>query len=117
MQFEVWIDPRVAQVKVEGLRSYLTQHGWKRQPYPRPEVEVYAGPLSDDGEPIVLLAPATEALVDYRRCVEDLITTLAKLEERYAVDVLNDILQAGDTAPPAPNGAAAPVTPSPTTSR
>jgi hypothetical protein len=116
MNYQVWIDPRVAQAKLEGVRSYLTQHGWTRQPYPRPEVQVFAGPLTDDGEPILLLVPATEALVDYRVAIEELISTLAVLEDRYAVDVLNDILQAG-SAPPAANGAAAPVTPSPATGR
>ena len=117
MNERVWIDPRIAQVKVEGARSYLIKHGWTRQPYPRPEVEVYAGPLDDDGKPILVLLPASESLVDYHLRIEDLLGTLAFVEDRYAVDVLNDILQAGSSSPPSPNGAAASATPSPTAGR
>jgi hypothetical protein len=117
MNQNAWIDPRITQVKVEGARSYLTQHGWTRQPYPRPEVEVFAGPLDDDGKPILVLLPASEGLADYRLRIEDLIGTLAFVEDRYAGFVLNDILQAGSASPPSPNGAASSATPSPTAGR
>jgi hypothetical protein len=112
-----WIDPRVAQVRVDAVRSYMLQHGWTLQPFPGPELLVFGGQMDDDGEPIELVLPSKETMLDYRMRVEDLIGALGVLEDRYAGDVLNDILQAGASAPAPTNGAAAPVTPSPTTGR
>jgi hypothetical protein len=92
MNMDRWVDPRVDRVKVADLRSYLEAHGWTLKPFPRPQALKYEGPLDDNGQPIVLLAPATEKLLDYRRGVVDIITTLSVLEDRHPVAILNDIL-------------------------
>jgi hypothetical protein len=117
MSSRSWVDPRIAQVKVADVRSYLLQRGWTPQPYPRPELLVFAGPLDDDGEPMIQVLPSDEKMADYPMRLEELIGVLGELEERYAVDVLSDILQAGSSVPPSPNGAASPATPSPTAGR
>lgn len=114
MSHRVWIDPRIAQVQVGGVRSYLTQRGWIRQPYPRQEVLVFAGPVDDNGEPMILLLPAVETLADYRMRIEELIEALSAVEDRPPVDIITDILQAGSSSPAA-NGAATSVTHSPAT--
>jgi hypothetical protein len=92
MKFSPWIDPRVQQVRVADMRSYLLDHGWKPKPSPRPQIDLFEGPLDDDGKPIVLLVPATKKGRDYFQRIIELISSLAVIEDRYAVDVLNDIL-------------------------
>jgi hypothetical protein len=87
-----WVDPRVDLVKVADLRSYLETHGWTPKPFPRPQVLKYEGPPDDAGQPIVLIAPASEKHSDYRNGVVDIITSLSALEDRHPVAVLNDIL-------------------------
>ena len=105
MNMERWVDPRVASVKVADLRSYLEAHGWKLKPFPRPQVLKYEGPLDDEGQPIVLIAPASEKLSDYRRGVVDIITSLSALEDRQPVAVLNDILNQHASGGSGDNGA------------
>jgi hypothetical protein len=95
-----WIDPRVAQVKVAGAKAYLLRHGWRPKPVPRPEVLLFEGPMADDGTPLTQVLPAAEHFSDYRMRMEDLIGTLGALENRYAVEILDEML-----ALPATNGA------------
>ena len=49
MNMERWVDPRVQGVRVASLREYLEAHGWRRKPFPRPEVLVYWGPPDTTG--------------------------------------------------------------------
>jgi hypothetical protein len=114
MNLRAWIDPRVAQVTVAGVRAYLLQRGWVLKPYPRPELLVFEGP-ADDGEPIIQVLPSSERMLDYRMRVEELIGALSVLEDRPAVDILSDILNESPAGMPAPNGAAA--SPAPTSPR
>ena len=60
-----WIDPRIAQVTVSGARAYLLDHGWRPRPFPRPEVLVFEGPISDEGRPFVQILPSSDKFVDY----------------------------------------------------
>jgi hypothetical protein len=92
MNWERWVDPRVASVRVAGLCAYLASHGWVRKPFPRPKVFVYEGPADDEGEPIELWVPASEQFSDFWYQIVRVITTLCVLEDRHAVAVLDDIL-------------------------
>jgi hypothetical protein len=112
-----WVDPRIKQVTGASIRSYMEQHGWTLQPFPGPELLVFGGQVDDDGEPIELVVPPDDTYIDYPLRVEQLISALSVLEDRYAVEVLNDILQAGSSTPAPANGAAASATPSSTTGR
>jgi hypothetical protein len=87
-----WVDPRIDRVTVGNVRSYLLNRGWQLQPFPGPELLVFQGPMDDNGEPIIQVLPSSEELRDYRMRVEDLISALSVIEDRPAVDVLNDIL-------------------------
>jgi hypothetical protein len=87
-----WVDPRVDEVRVEGLRAYLLARGWKPKPHPRPQVLVFEEPGGGGGEPVVQVVPASERLRDYRQGVIDVITSLSAYEDRHPVEVLNDIL-------------------------
>lgn len=86
------LDPRFDRVRVAALQSYLLGRGWKRTPFPRSEVIRFEEPIKDGGEPVVQFVPATEKLTDFPLRVEDIITTLSKLEDRPAGDILDDIL-------------------------
>ncbi len=96
-----WVGPRIRSVRVADVRSYLSRHGWKPKPYPRPELLFFEGPLADNGEPIVQVLPAEERFADYQQRLVELITALAVIEDRPAADVLSDILRQGA---PLPNG-------------
>jgi hypothetical protein len=98
-----WIDPRYKLVTTAQAAAYLERHGWRRIEYPRPEVHVYEGPLADSGRPIRQYVPRLDKADDFHRCMLDVITSVARLEDRYAVDVLNEML--GVTTPTT-NGAA-----------
>jgi hypothetical protein len=86
------LDARAQRVRVSDLRAYLLTRGWKPQPFPQPEVLRFDGPPDDDGNPLVLLMPASEALSDYLRRVEDLLTSLSQFEDRPASEILRDLL-------------------------
>ena len=98
-----WIDRRVEKVRVPQVLAYLRGRGWEPKPFPRPQVLLFTGPPDDDGRPIVQMVPADEQGGDYLQCIIDLITNLAVIEDRPAVEVLDDILRQADRA--RPNGA------------
>lgn len=104
MNWYKWVDPRVKQVRAAQARAYMEQHGWKLKPSLRPESLMYEGPRADDGKPILQIVPVSEDFVDYGLSITYLITNLAVIEDRLAVDVLNDMLQIADDMP-ASNGA------------
>ena len=111
MNLSGWVDPRVESVRVADVESYLLSHGYKRAPYPRPELLVFGGMLDDDGEEIIQVLPSSERMRDYRLRVVELISSLSVFENRPAVAVLNDILAQGAARPPSngQNGVGAPV--------
>ncbi len=102
-----WIDPRVKLVKAAGLHAYLLARGWKEKPYPRPQVRMFEEPPGHPGKPILQTVPAFEQGSDYIDSVVRVITNLAVIEDRHAVDVLNDVLQASEEDAPSANGAPA----------
>jgi hypothetical protein len=89
-----WVDPRVDSVRVADMRSYLARRGWKEKPYPGgPELLVFqAARVDDDGKEIIQVLPSAEESRSYRQRLIELITSLAVIEDRLAVEVLNDIL-------------------------
>ena len=110
-----WIDPRVTQLRPEDVQAYLTRHGWQS-----------AGPASDahllrfecanapeDGPTLFVPTQVRPGSLLERmiECVAD----IARYEDRWAVDVLGDILRqpAGELLPP--SGSAAPSPPQPAT--
>src|SRR5262249_44811111 len=102
-----WIDPRVSQVRLKDLQSYLRAHGWTLKPFPRPQVLLFEEPDAGGGEPIVQLVPSSEQHPDFRRGVIDTISSLSECEDRHPAEVLNDILRHADPAASMPNGAGA----------
>ena len=95
-----WIDPRVRSVRVAEVEAYLLRRGWKAAPSPRTQVRCFEGPPDSTDEPPVLAMPSAERGSDYVQRIIELLTDLALLEDRYAGDVLTDILQPATPASP-----------------
>lgn len=101
-----WIDARIRQVRTADAEAYLVRHGWTRRPFNRPQMLLYEGPLADDGKPLVQAVPAGEPDGEYIQCMLELISSLAVIEARPALDVLTDMLpEAAVTSSNAVNGA------------
>jgi hypothetical protein len=88
-----WIDPRLYSVRVPQLRSYLRSKGWKEVSPDRPGFLVFEEPGSDGGERLYQFVPESEGWEGYPAQVYDLIAAVAEIEDRYAGDVLTDILR------------------------
>jgi hypothetical protein len=101
-QYRRWIDPRLSSVRVADVRAYLLRRGWKPVLPDRPHTLVFEEPPGDPEGPLYQFVPAEEQAPDYTRRMFDLVTGLAEFEDRYAVDVLNDILRGA--GPPSANG-------------
>jgi hypothetical protein len=92
-----WIDPRIVQVRYENARAYLDRHGWKSLgPAVNPILEMFEGPGAGEAKPSVLLPRQLDEGPMLQRMI-DLVGDLARFEDRWAVAVLDDMLQA---APP-----------------
>ena len=108
-----WIDPRLYGVRAADLQAYLLSKGWKPVPPDRPGVLVFQEPAGGGGEPFYQFVPLDEDWEGYPAQVYDLIAALALIEDRYAGDVLTDILKHAAAAP-FPNGPTAPMREEPT---
>jgi hypothetical protein len=99
-----WIDPRVAEVRSKAAQDYLVRHGWKPLEADRSSLLPFAGPKAGK-EPSIVRVPLREQTRDYVQRAIELVTDLAVAEGRYAVDVLDDLLQQKlDTPATAGNG-------------
>jgi predicted RNA binding protein YcfA (HicA-like mRNA interferase family) len=99
-----WIDPRVVEVRSKVVQAYLVQHGWKPLAADQPYLVPFAGPKAGKNPPIERV-PLWEHARDYSQRVIELVTDLALAEGRYAVEVLNELLQEQlDMSPLAGNG-------------
>jgi hypothetical protein len=102
-----WIDPRVVQVRSAAAQAYLCHHGWKPLPPEQPNLLPFEGPPNRNSPTVRV--PLQEQARDYPQRVIELITDLALAEERYAVEVLDEILR----QPPADTATAAHATSAP----
>jgi hypothetical protein len=77
----------------EQIRSYLSKHGWTGEFSPPSDVEIftYREP-SDDGEPITVFVPGSSTVLFYPLRVQDVVVTVAGMEERSEDAVRSDIL-------------------------
>jgi hypothetical protein len=87
-----WIDPRIVQVRPDDAKAYLLRHGWKALgPAINPLLLMFEGPGKDD-ETLTALVPLELDDGPMLQRMIDLVSELARFEERWAVDVLSDIL-------------------------
>ncbi len=101
-----WIDPRVVQLGPAQAKAYLARRGWKTLgPAGNPLLEMFEGPVEGDDTPSVLVPLETDQGPMLQRMIE-LVSELARFEDRWAVDVLDEMLQPSGAAPA--NGPAMP---------
>lgn len=87
-----WIDPRITQARPDDVRAYLTRHDWHPVgPASDPRLVRYE--LTDHGEDApTLFLPARADTGPALQWIIELVEELARYEDRWAVDVLGDIL-------------------------
>jgi hypothetical protein len=100
-----WIDPRVLGLKPAQAEIYLSQQGWKPLPPYSKLLTAYQRPTDPPDGPIVYVPKTNDETTRIERMIE-LVAALAFAEDRWAVEVLSDILQA-KTVPSGGNGSAA----------
>jgi len=88
-----WADPRLQSVRVSQLRSYLLSKAWKEVSPDRPGFCVFEEPTADGEERLYQFVPESDDWDGYPAQVYDLIAAVAAVEDRYAGDVLSDILR------------------------
>ena len=86
---------------------------WKPVPPDRPYVLVFQEPTVSEEGPLYQFVPDTEQRRDYVARIYELLAALGEIEDRYAGDVLTDILrQSPDFV--SPNGPGVPLSAEPT---
>jgi hypothetical protein len=85
-----WVDPRICSVRAENLRSYLLAHGWHLRSQPRPELLFFENEQNHNGD--ILSFPASENASDYLQRIIEVLTVLAAQAQRYAVEILDEVL-------------------------
>jgi hypothetical protein len=83
-----WIDPRVNQIRFEHLTKYLKKQGWSEESCEEDHFCSFRHPTKKS----VVLVPTAEPMDDDLQCIVDAVTQIAKIEDRFAGDVLNDLL-------------------------
>jgi hypothetical protein len=99
-----WVDPRLHLVRIADIRTYLLQRGWKEVPPDQPGVLVFEEPVVNADGPLYQWIPDSEQRREYFQGVYELLAALAEIEDRYAGDVLTDILDRSDARALSANG-------------
>jgi hypothetical protein len=108
-----WLDPRLCQVRVANIVAYLLSKGWKPVPPDRPGELAFEEPVPDPAGPLYQWFPDTEQRRDYLARIHELLAALGEIEDRYAGDVLTDILRQSPASVPA-DGSGVPLPAEPT---
>lgn len=109
-----WIDPRITQVRPEMAQNYLLSRGWKLLgPAANPVMLMFEAPGGGDNAPTVLLPLRIDDGSLLQRMI-DLAAELSRFEDRWAVDVLSDILrQPSESVPTNASGVPLSIEPTP----
>jgi hypothetical protein len=96
-----WIDPRMLQLRPEAVQTYLATHGWENLgPADVPDMLMFDTPVPRRDKANVLLPLKLGHSHQIQRLVE-LVTEVALYEDRWAVDVVKDMLRQPVEAVPA----------------
>lgn len=96
-----WLDPRLYQVRVASIVAYLRSKGWKQAPSDSQHDLVFQEPVLTAEGPLYQWIPVTEQRQDYFARIFELLAALGEIEDRYAGDVLTDILRQSPESVPA----------------
>lgn len=112
--FQRWLDPRLRKVRVADIQTYLLRKGWKPAAPDRSYVLVFQEPTLSGQGPLYQFVPDTEQRPDYLTRIYELLAALGEIEDRYAGDVLTDILrQPPESVPANGPGVPLPIEPAP----
>jgi hypothetical protein len=93
---------REAQLSVNDMATYLTEHGWKQVPNQNQRVTIFQGINDDFGNPIVLTLPRNDSFGDALRRLSEAVNLVAFLENRSPESLMVDIrdrVSKGEAAP------------------
>jgi hypothetical protein len=88
-----WLDPRLFTVRVPQIQAYLLEKRWQPVTPDRPGMLVFQEPVVSEQGPLYQFVPKEEGEESYPAQVYQLLAALAEIEDRYAGDVLTDILR------------------------
>ncbi len=81
----------VARISPLNARVHAVSAGWVRLPVLNGKVAIFTHPTSDS-DLDQLIIPLDAGIVDYGRRMAEVVANLADLEDRPAIEVLNDLL-------------------------
>lgn len=84
-------DPRLKNLRLDDLLTYLEAAGWERLNHPNVRAWVFSGPLDDEGRPFKLMLPRQMDFQDAPLRLADAINVLAGLQEQSPDEVLQEI--------------------------
>jgi hypothetical protein len=94
-----WIDPRVVGLRPEQVQAYLSRCGWKSTgPASDPHLLRYEREGEDTPTLFVPLEPGAGPVLQW---MIEVVEELAHFEDRWATEVLNDLLQQTGNGQPA----------------
>lgn len=99
-----WIDPRMYSVRLADIRAYLLRKDWKEVAPDRPGAFVFQEPVTGEDGPFYQWIPDSEEQRGYSQAIYELLAALADIEDRYAGDVLTDILEHAEDGALSANG-------------
>lgn len=88
-----WVDPRVLQVRPEQVQAYLSLRGWKELgPASDPHLLRYKRADGNENAPTLFLPRKVDEGPGLQWLIE-LVEELARFEERWATEVVEDVLR------------------------
>ena len=75
----------------QDVEMYIISHGWKQVDHPNQNLQVFAGVLDNDGQPIRLVLPRSNDLHDTPLRIYQAVQTISDIEERPIHLVVADI--------------------------
>jgi hypothetical protein len=84
-------DPEIKNISLSQIDTYLGAHGWRRSRILNDKIQVYEGPLDDDGHPIEVILPVRESFADFHKRVYEVVRTLAQMNDVAEIQVANSI--------------------------
>lgn len=81
------------QVKIQNLKKYLKDRGWKEEPFERVTALKFRSPRPiRENKYLEILIPGKRELIDYTRIIEIAIEAISAFEGRTFEDVLSQVL-------------------------
>jgi hypothetical protein len=75
----------------QDVERYITSHGWQQIDHPNKKLQVFAGVVDNDGQPIRVVLPLSNDLKDTPLRIYQAVQTIADIEERSIHLVVADI--------------------------